>query len=230
MALQRNSESYIAGAVPLNRNGPRYSADIDIFHDQEASVASAAEADAALLTKASFDLKWIRREPGLYVALIARGNESMRLEWVRDSDFRFFPILPDKTFGYMLHVIDIATNKVLAAAGRREPCDVLDLLTIHDHYVRLGAVIWAAVSKDPGYSPENLISEIKPPRGRSSVWIKSEGLAPTQQRGTRAPSLLSVPGALDPASYGLFAAPAEVDAWPGTAHDGGAGLNPVNKR
>jgi len=34
----------------------------------------------------------------------------------------------DDVFGYMLHVIDIATNKVLAATDRREPCDVLSLL------------------------------------------------------------------------------------------------------
>jgi hypothetical protein len=31
-------------------------------------------------------------------------------------------------FGYRLHIFDLATNKALAAAGRREPRDVLDLL------------------------------------------------------------------------------------------------------
>ena len=38
LAAHRNPESYVAGAVPLNRDGPRYSADIDIFHDREESV------------------------------------------------------------------------------------------------------------------------------------------------------------------------------------------------
>jgi hypothetical protein len=61
----------------------------------------------------------------------------------------------------VLHLIDIATNKALAAAGRREPRDVLDLLTIHDRQVPLGAVIWAAVAKDPGFSPEALLGEIR---------------------------------------------------------------------
>jgi hypothetical protein len=57
--------------------------------------------------------------------------------------------------------IDIATNKALAAAGRREPRDILDLLTVHDRHVPLGAIIWAAVAKDPGFSPESLIAEIR---------------------------------------------------------------------
>jgi hypothetical protein len=52
-------------------------------------------------------------------------------------------------------------DKALAAAGRREPRDVLDLLTVHDRYVPLGAVIWAAVAKDPGFSPESLIAEVR---------------------------------------------------------------------
>jgi hypothetical protein len=80
---------------------------------------------------------------------------------VRDSDYRFFPAVRDDLFGYRLHIADIATNKALAAAGRREPRDVLDLLYIHVRYLPLGAVIWAAVAKDPGFSPESLITEIR---------------------------------------------------------------------
>ncbi len=83
------------------------------------------------------------------------------LEWARDSDFRFYPTVRDEVFGYVLHVVDIATNKALAAAGRREPRDVIDLLTVHDRHMPLGAVMWAAVAKDPGFSPESLIAEIR---------------------------------------------------------------------
>lgn len=161
LAAQRNPESYVAGAVPLNRDGPRFSDDIDIFHDREESVATAATADTALLIEAGFAVAWLRREPGIYGAVVQQHGQSMKLEWVRDSDFRFFPTVRDDVFGYVLHVIDIATNKALAAAGRREPRDVLDLLTIHDRHVSIGAVIWAAVAKDPGFSPEGLIAEIR---------------------------------------------------------------------
>jgi hypothetical protein len=161
LAGRRNPESYVAGAVPLNRDGPRFSDDIDIFHDREESVAAAAVGDAASLEGEGFAVSWLRREPGIYGAAVQRHGESMKLEWVRDSDFRFFPTVHDEEFGYVLHLIDIATNKALAAAGRHEPRDVLDLLTIHDRYVPIGAVVWAAVAKDPGFSPESLIGEIR---------------------------------------------------------------------
>jgi len=161
LASNRNHETDVAGASVLNQDGPRFSADIDIFHDREAAVAKAAEVDAALLTANGFAIQWLRREPGLHAAVVQRHDEGTRLEWARDSDFRFFPAIRDDLFGYRLHVADLATNQALAAAGRREPRDVLDLLCIHDRHLPLGAVIWAAVAKDPGYAPESLIAEIR---------------------------------------------------------------------
>jgi hypothetical protein len=161
LAAHRNPESYVAGASALNRDGPRFSGDIDIFHDREESVAEAADADAALLVYNGFATQWLRREPGLHAAVAERGRESTRLEWARDSDFRFFPTVRDDLFGYRLHIFDLAANKALAASGRREPRDALDLLYIHERHIKLGAVIWAAVAKDPGYSPESLIAEIR---------------------------------------------------------------------
>lgn len=49
----------------------------------------------------------------------------------------------------------------MAAAGRREPRDVVDLLTIHDRILPLGAVMWAAVGKSIGFTPEGLINEVR---------------------------------------------------------------------
>ena len=49
LAAQRDPESYVAGATPLNRDAPRYSGDIDIFHDREERVAAAAINDAKAL-------------------------------------------------------------------------------------------------------------------------------------------------------------------------------------
>lgn len=151
----------MAGATAINRDGPRYSDDIDIFHDREERVATAADADVVLLNESGFSTRWLRREPGIHAALVAKGGVDTRLEWARDSDFRFFRTVPDDLFGYRLHMFDLATNKALAAGGRREPRDVLDLITIHERHIRLGAVIWAAVGKDAGYSPESLIAEIR---------------------------------------------------------------------
>jgi len=161
LAARRSPESYVAGSTPLHRDGPRFSGDIDIFHHQEERVALAATEDAVILIDAGFTVEWLRREPGLYAVSVQAHGESTKLEWVRDSDFRFYPAIPDELFGYTLHLADIATNKALAAAGRRAPRDALDLLYIHEQLLPLGAVIWAAVGKDPGYSPESLIAEIR---------------------------------------------------------------------
>src|SRR5580704_9166565 len=92
---------------------------------------------------------------------VARQDVSTRLEWVVDSDFRFFPTIRDETFGYMLHPVDLAMNKVMAAAGRREVRDLVDLVTVHETILSLGAVVWAAVEKAPGFTPEGLIAEIR---------------------------------------------------------------------
>jgi hypothetical protein len=67
----------------------------------------------------------------------------------------------DETFGHILHPVDLAMNKVMAAAGRREVRDLIDLVTMHDTILPLGAVIWAAVDKSPGFTPEGWIAEIR---------------------------------------------------------------------
>jgi len=161
LASQRDPESYVAGATPLNRNAQRYSGDIDIFHDQEDRVASAASADARTLEVAGFGVKWMRRLPAIHTAEIDREDSRTRLEWVVDSDFRFFPTVPDEMFGYVLHPVDLAMNKTMAAAGRRAVRDLVDLVTIHESILPLGAVLWAAVDKSPGFTPEGLIAEIR---------------------------------------------------------------------
>ncbi len=161
LAAHRDPESYVAGATPLNRDAPRYSDDIDVFHDREERVATAALNDAGVLTAAGYNVAWLRQLPLIYTAEVTRGDAGTRLEWVVDSDYRFFPTIPDEMFGYMLHPVDLAMNKVMAAAGRRELRDIIDLVTIDESILSLGAVIWAAVEKSPGFTPEGLIAEIR---------------------------------------------------------------------
>lgn len=161
LASHRDAESYVAGSTPLNRNEPRMSGDIDIFPDREARAAQAAEADSAVLIAHGFELVWLRREAAFYSASVERDGQSTRLEWAVDSNFRFFPAVPDATFGYVLHPVDLATNKVSAACGRREPRDVVDLLTIHAKILPLGAAVWATVGKTLGFTPEGIINEIR---------------------------------------------------------------------
>lgn len=161
LAAHRDPESYVAGSTPLNQNAPRYSDDIDVFHDREERVARAAAEDSSLLEQHGYRLIWMRREPNIYTVLVERDDETTKLEWVVDSDFRFFPTMRDETFGYVLHPVDLATNKAGAAYGRREPRDVVDLLTVHDRILPLGAVIWASAGKALGFTPEGIINEIR---------------------------------------------------------------------
>jgi len=161
LAAHRDPESYVAGGTPLNRDAARYSADIDVFHDREERVAAAATDDARTLAAAGFGVSWLRQLPLIYTAEVTHGDAGTRLEWVVDSDYRFFPTVRDDLFGYVLHPIDLAVNKVMAAAGRRELRDIVDLVTVHATILPLGAAIWAAVEKSPGFTPEGLIAEIR---------------------------------------------------------------------
>ncbi len=161
LAAHRDPESYVAGAAPLNRDGVRYSADIDLFHSREERLASAAATDVQVLEGEGYDIRWIRRLPAIYTAEVKGPGGATRLEWVVDSEYRFFPVVQDETFGYVLHPVDLATNKAMAAAGRREVRDIVDRVTIQEKILPLGAVVWAAVEKSPGFTPEGLIAEIR---------------------------------------------------------------------
>ena len=170
LASERDPESYLAGSIPLSRNTNRYSKDIDIFHDREERVGAAAKNDSELLEAHGYALRWQRRESTIESVSVSKDGLETKLEWVADSDYRFFPIVRDELFGYVLHPVDLATNKAHAAVGRREVRDIVDLVTIDELVLPLGAVIWAAVDKMPGFTPEGMIAEIR----RNSRYSKPE--------------------------------------------------------
>jgi len=162
LASRRSPDSYVAGGIVLNRDGPRFSRDIDIFHDGDDRLVAVAQSDGAALLEAGFEVSWLPgRGSGKRVALVRRLDETTQIEWVADSDFRFFPAQRDELFGYVLHPADLATNKASAAADRRVPRDIIDLVTIHEQILPLGAVITAAVGRFPGMTPEEMLSEIR---------------------------------------------------------------------
>ena len=161
LAAHRDPESYVAGSTYLTRRSDRFSGDIDIFHDRQERVACAAQQDVQTLKAEGLSVEWRLQEPTFYQVLVAMDGETTRLEWVQDSDFRFFPTVRDPDFGYVLHAVDLATNKIMAAAGRREPRDIVDLVMIHDEILPLGAVVWAAVEKAVGFTPEGLINDVR---------------------------------------------------------------------
>ncbi|MXZ71987.1 MAG: hypothetical protein F4Z04_10885 [Acidobacteria bacterium] len=159
IAANRSPDSYVAGATVINRSveTPRYSLDLDLFHDLEDSVAQSAETDATTLVTAGHDLSWLLRTSAFHRAVVRLEAGSLKIEWAQDSAFRFYPVQEDARLGYRLHDADAAVNKVLALAGRSEIRDFVDVLHLDDTYLSLGALAWAACGKDLGFTPEFLL-------------------------------------------------------------------------
>ena len=159
---RRQPDSHVAGASALNRDphSPRYSEDIDFFHDAATIVDDNADADAEVLKAEGFGVSWESPRTGFRRAWIERDGARIKVEWAYDSAFRFFPVQPDPILGYRLHDADLAVNKVLAGAGRLVIRDYLDLIFLHESYLSLGALAWAATGKDPGLSPLRILNEL----------------------------------------------------------------------
>lgn len=159
IAANRSPDSYVAGATVLHRvdDTPRYSADLDLFHDLEDSVARSAETDAATLRDAGCEFSWLLRTPTFHRAVVHVEERGLKIEWAQDSAFRFYPVQQDDRLGYRLHDADAVVNKVLALAGRSEIRDFVDVLHIDDTHLPLGALAWAACGKDPGFTPDFLL-------------------------------------------------------------------------
>lgn len=174
LARNRSEDSYLAGgaAILAAPNTHRYSHDLDYFHDSAERVASAFDADRKSLEAAGHAVETEISQPGYIRAVVRREKSLTKIEWAQDSTWRFMPVLESEDFGYVLHPIDVATNKVLALAGRDEPRDLLDALHLHETLLPLGGLVWAAVGKDPGYSPLSLLGMLRR-RGR----LRPEDLA-----------------------------------------------------
>ena len=166
IAANRSPENHIGGGAVINRGetGLRTSDDLDIFHDAlgggrnaGAIVAASATTDQQSLITAGYFVQWVIRGDGFFRAIVSRDNEHVRLDWVADTAYRFFPVQEDAEFGYCLHRADLATNKVLALVGRSEVRDFLDILQLDQEYLSLGSIIWAACGKDEGYTPSLIL-------------------------------------------------------------------------
>lgn len=161
IAQNRSLDSYVAGATVIHAasRSPRVSQDVDIFHDDVDRVARSARLDAQSLTAAGFAVEWLEQFPAFFRAVVRRDGQVVELDWAADSAYRFFPLEPDPAFGFRLHPIDAATNKVLALVGRFEIRDLVDCLYLHRSLLSLGALVWAACGKDEGYTPDRILNE-----------------------------------------------------------------------
>lgn len=167
LSANRSGERYLAGGAALHftPESARFSNDLDFFADSVERVASAFSADRALLDAAGYTTEVELSQPGFIRAVVRRGDDATRVDWAHDSAWRFLPLVQDSAGGLMLHPIDLAINKVLALAGRDEPRDFVDILYVIRTVIPLGPLAWAAVGKDPGFTPLSLL-ELLRRRGR----------------------------------------------------------------
>lgn len=174
LSENRTFDSYLAGgaAILIEPQTNRFSHDLDYFHDSEARVSESFAADRETLEAAGYSIDIDLNQPGYIRAVVRQGEDATKIEWARDSDWRFLPTVRDERAGFVLHPVDLAVNKVLALAGRDEPRDVLDTVYLHRHVLVLGALCWAACGKDPGFTPLSLLALLRR-RGK----VREEDLA-----------------------------------------------------
>lgn len=160
-------ERYLAGGAALHfsPNSVRYSDDLDFFHDTVAQVVRAFEADLQVLQSGGYQVEIGLSIPGFIRAVVSRGEDATRVDWARDSAWRFMPLVRDSLGGFLLHPVDLAVNKILVLAGRDEPRDFVDTLQVHRQVLPLAGLCWAAAGKDPGFTPLSLLELLKR-RGR----------------------------------------------------------------
>jgi hypothetical protein len=168
----RGGESYVAGGAALSTitASPRISRDIDLFHDSGEAVVATWEADRRLLASRGYAVDLRRQFAGFVEAIVSQSGEQVILQWVRDSAYRFFPLIEHEDFGLTLHPFDLAVNKVLALVGRVEPRDWIDIHHCHERIQRLGLLAWAGCGKDPGLSPSFILEQA----GRSAHYSQAE--------------------------------------------------------
>lgn len=154
-------ESYVAGGAALNEllQSPRVSRDVDLFHDTDEALAASWQSDRTILQQAGYTLDVVRERPTFIEAVVSRADDTVVLQWVRDSGYRFFPLVEHPDFGLTLHPFDLATNKVLALVGRVEVRDFVDTLSCDRQLQPLGYLAWAASGKDPGFSPTAILEQ-----------------------------------------------------------------------
>ena len=159
LATNRNPESFVAGASVMLQlsDTPRESQDVDFFHDTTESLEMSVVADVAVLRNAGYEVEFHAGPPTFRRAIVKHAGGVSKIEWAFDSAFRFFPVEPDLDWGYRLNFWDVATNKVLAMAGRRAIRDYIDVIYLHERHLPLGALAWAAAGKDAGMTPELVV-------------------------------------------------------------------------
>ena len=147
----------------IQRFGIRLSGDSDIFVKDE-DVNALFESDRQLLAEAGFYVEKTRTFQGFVEALVASQDEyepgRTHLQWVAEGLNGFFPAIEDEEVGFRLHFADLAVNKLMACAGRKELRDFIDMWMIDAYSIPLWRIALAVPGKDNQWSPWSIIERV----------------------------------------------------------------------
>jgi hypothetical protein len=164
ISVNRSKDSWIAGGIPVARETKRFSNDIDIFGTDQ-PIKDAYLADKATLERSGYGVYCRDPNGGWKIGATVTGSkESMRLEWVRHQDIRYYPLERDPDFGLVLNPIDLAHNKLDAATNRDQVRDFIDLNHL-TKYIPLGPLITSYAGLR-GLTPEEVVSGLQ----RNTLW------------------------------------------------------------
>lgn len=163
LAPQRSAASYLAGGAALHIGpaGERFSNDLDFFHNTADAANQSFVADASVLRARGYEVDTIAEHRGFVSAVVRLDGESTILDWAHESAWRFLPLVPIPGGGVMLHPIDLAINKLVALANRREPRDVVDVIFADARILPFPALVWAVVEKNPGLNPASYLEQFR---------------------------------------------------------------------
>ncbi len=148
----------------MNREWPRISDDMDIFHDNGNRLPHSVTPELRALRNAGIAVELTSENDLVVEAILRKGGEETRIQWFYDEETcrRFFPALDDPDFGFRMHDADVAVNKTLCTARRNSaPRDAVDLVNIVERYVPIGPLTWAVSGKDPDMAPPAVLRGIR---------------------------------------------------------------------
>jgi len=163
LADGRGRDSYLAGgaALHLGAGGERYSADLDFFHTTANAANDAFDRDASALRRRGWEVVVDAQFPGFVKARVSDARDTTEIDWSHESAWRFLPLVTLGGGGVMLHPIDLAINKLVALAHRREPRDLVDAIFADRHILPFPALVWAVVEKNPGLNPAAYLEQFR---------------------------------------------------------------------
>jgi hypothetical protein len=161
MSVVASDGFVIAGGVALIAAGvsSRPTHDLDAFSATCDDMARVADHLIEQLRGSGYLVEMHRSDPAFARMTVSTGKYRRTVLFVElGRDHRLFASV-GSTLGPMLSIRELAANKVLAAFGRREPRDLVDLAALADAISLRQAVVDGRM-KDPGFSRDPFVEMV----------------------------------------------------------------------